>query len=674
MDVGNHTDKPIQRLAGSDYVNPDGSMKPRDDQYRFYEESQVHLATLTSAAFTYNGRLDNVESDPPQPPAGLFSVKGLTLQDFRRELRADPFYSKVLEIVNGTRHPVHKFHKQFWVDRNGLLFCHQQFDDKLRLCVPATLVNPLLQLYHDSKLGGHPGADVLYLRLREEFVFPTSMHRRIKEYVRQCRVCSTSKPNRHPLVQAPLSIPAPTALPFSDLATDFLELPPCEFKGTVYNFLQIYVCALSNAVHALPCTKELTGEEAAELFFERIFPFWGFPRTLRSDRDPRFTDEFYSRLAALSGIDLAFTTAHNPCSRAEKAVETLTIVLRCFAQWKQDRWVQDLPCALFTISDSPKLSRDGVKPFHTLYGFSPYTFKSAGAPDSSAAAQRLALREAARARAQDAIDLAADRTALKLPQRTADPLVPGDLVHVDRRALVQPGDRERPRKLAPLFSERVYRVTEVPHGHIARLDFAGDHPNAHPVINRIFLRKCTHDRCDPDGVARVEEDEVVFEVDAVLESRLPKSNDQARWKRSWLVRWRRSDKTEWLHRDRFVSPDGVITQALIDFERNRTNLFGTLEVGWRQRYQPGPTHQIVLQSDGFRSVTVRSDDTIQSIATLFNEDPVDLLEQNVFAFSRTRHANDDMTGLARFGLLDTTKLMKDSVLRLPQRAPPQPVV
>ena len=37
------------------------------------------------------------------------------------------------------------------------------------------------------------------------------------------------------------------------------------------------------------------------------------------------------------------------------------------------------------------------------------------------------LREAARARAQDAIDLAADRTALKLPQRTADPLVPGDL-------------------------------------------------------------------------------------------------------------------------------------------------------------------------------------------------------------------------------------------------------
>ena len=114
------------------------------------------------------------------------------------------------------------------------------------------------------------------------------------------------------------------------------------------------------------------------MYFERIFPFWGFPKTLRSDRDPRFTEAFYKQLAALSGVDLAFTTAHNPCSRAEKATETLTIVLRCFAQWKQNRWVHDLPAALFTICDSPKLSRDGVKPFQVLYDFQSLHFQFCG--------------------------------------------------------------------------------------------------------------------------------------------------------------------------------------------------------------------------------------------------------------------------------------------------------
>eukprot|EP00035_Acanthoeca_spectabilis_P017721 m.373535 g.373535 ORF g.373535 m.373535 type:complete len:1017 (+) comp16690_c0_seq26:848-3898(+) len=566
-------------VSGADYVNADGSPRVNNDVFDHLDEFNIALSYITNACHH-----DSIWYSHPADISsiGSMSVPGLEISDFIRETRTDPFYSQVLGIINSNRHPVHKFHSQFLIGADGLLYNHQPLQDTLRVCVPTTLVQPLLHLYHSTKLGGHIGADGLYAKLRPNFSFSGNMHKTCRNFVKACRACAISKPNRHPDTQAALSIPAPILVPFSDLSTDFMEMPEAAHNGITYDFIQVFVCGLTGAIHGLPCSKTITGAESADLYYHKLFPFWGMPRVLRSDRDPRFTDAFYKQLQRLTGTDLAFTTANNPCSRAEKANETLQIALRCFATWSGDNWVRDLPAILFALHDSHRPSRDNVSPFQAIYGFTPFSPKLlVGNPITPGSADEAhSIRVTARQRAQDAIDLAADRLATKLPGRTAPQLKPGDLVHVDHRALRQPGDAERPKKkLAPLFSENVYRVLEVPHGQTVKLDLI-DHPRAHNVINRVFIRKCDHPECNTDGIAAVEEQEVVFTVDAVLDSKTPSTNLHALWKRTWLVRWSQSKKTQWLKRDQFVSPAGVITQGLVKFERNRTNLFDTLNASW----------------------------------------------------------------------------------------------
>ena len=60
----------------------------------------------------------------------------------------------------------------------------------------------------------------------------------------------------------------------------------------------LFVCVekLTKLVRIIPCLVgigSLTAEEAAKLFFAHVVRFYGIPKCIVHDRDPRFTGNFW---------------------------------------------------------------------------------------------------------------------------------------------------------------------------------------------------------------------------------------------------------------------------------------------------------------------------------------------------------------------------------------------
>ncbi|KAE9054173.1 hypothetical protein PF010_g32652 [Phytophthora fragariae] len=86
-------------------------------------------------------------------------------------------------------------------------------------------------------------------------------------------------------------------------------------------------------VHLAPVAAEVTADESAELFLDLVFRHHGLPESIVSDRDPRFTSAFWTRLFAVLGTRLLMSTAAHPETDAqtERVNRVLEDVLRSYA-------------------------------------------------------------------------------------------------------------------------------------------------------------------------------------------------------------------------------------------------------------------------------------------------------------------------------------------------------
>jgi transposase InsO family protein len=75
--------------------------------------------------------------------------------------------------------------------------------------------------------------------------------------------------------------------------------------------------------------------DTAILFWNRIMPRTGIPKIIISDRDPKFTSEFWRSLHCMLGTKLAFSTAYHPQTDglAERMIQTLEDMVRRFCAY-----------------------------------------------------------------------------------------------------------------------------------------------------------------------------------------------------------------------------------------------------------------------------------------------------------------------------------------------------
>ncbi|KAM9994405.1 hypothetical protein ACTFIZ_007560 [Dictyostelium cf. discoideum] len=67
---------------------------------------------------------------------------------------------------------------------------------------------------------------------------------------------------------------------------------------------------LSKMVGIVPCHKTMDAEHRAQLLLNHVFILHGYPRTIVSDRDPRFLSDIWGRWAKTMDSKLKMTVAH----------------------------------------------------------------------------------------------------------------------------------------------------------------------------------------------------------------------------------------------------------------------------------------------------------------------------------------------------------------------------
>ncbi|KAI5341686.1 hypothetical protein L3X38_009561 [Prunus dulcis] len=131
----------------------------------------------------------------------------------------------------------------------------------------------------------------------------------------------------------------------------------------------VIVDRLTKSAHFLPVRANYTLNKLAQLFIDEIVRLHGVPVSITSDRDPRFTSRFWTKLHEAFGTQLQFSTAFHPQTdgQSERTIQTLEDMLRaCALQFRED-WDEKLPLMEFAYNNSYQASIK-MSPFDALYG------------------------------------------------------------------------------------------------------------------------------------------------------------------------------------------------------------------------------------------------------------------------------------------------------------------
>ncbi|MBW0571197.1 hypothetical protein O181_110912 [Austropuccinia psidii MF-1] len=102
-----------------------------------------------------------------------------------------------------------------------------------------------------------------------------------------------------------------------------------------FNSCLIIVDRFSKNMMHLPCQKEETAMDTSLLFWNNIISTSGVPKIIISDRNPKFTSEFWTNLYDMLGTKLAFSTSYHPQTDglAERMIQKIEDILRRFCAY-----------------------------------------------------------------------------------------------------------------------------------------------------------------------------------------------------------------------------------------------------------------------------------------------------------------------------------------------------
>lgn len=320
-------------------------------------------------AIKYQPGKTNVVADALSRRADLATISFITLDtdlisSIKQAYDTDPDIPPIItSITNGS--------STDYILDNGLLY-RTPLDQPRQLYIPneTTLKQRILREHHDSVIYGHLGIGKTVKSISASFFWP-HLTTDVQAYVRSCPTCQRAKP-RH---QRPMGLLQPLEIPaerWDCVTMDLITQLPPTTRG--HDAVFTIVDKLSKRTLFLPTTTNVTAVGLAQLYFDQVFRHHGLPRTIVSDRDPRFTSKFWDSLFGLLDTKLAMSTSFHPQTdgQSERANRTLEDMLRAYCHDRQDTWDTRLAAAEFAYNNSVNDST-GFTPFFLDSGRHPHT-------------------------------------------------------------------------------------------------------------------------------------------------------------------------------------------------------------------------------------------------------------------------------------------------------------
>jgi transposase InsO family protein len=292
----------------------------------------------------------------------------LDLKQIREWTQNDtwPEHEELRSHSTVTRHYADEREK-LWIDEMKLLryvdHLRQDQDDKTGvICIPSQLQREVVWIAH--RVAGHRGVNATVERVISHGHFPGVM-KMVREMLSHCEACQrkggAKKDQTHTLASVT------DGYPFQRLSLDFVGPLPRSSKGHYY--LLTIKDTFTRWVEAFPLTSA-TAEAVAIKLEKEVFPRFGYPESIHSDRGAQFTSHLLDQLCKEFDLVLTHTPAYNPKSNpVERAHRDMKGAFKALTDSGND-WEALLPHVLFAMRTTVCVST-GYSPFQLMFGRDP---------------------------------------------------------------------------------------------------------------------------------------------------------------------------------------------------------------------------------------------------------------------------------------------------------------
>jgi hypothetical protein len=148
---------------------------------------------------------------------------------------------------------------------------------------------------------------------------------------------------------------------------DFITGFPTSIKQN--DAIMVVVDKLRKSAHFIPVKSTCKAIDITQVFMKEIFILHGMPKEIVSDKDMKFTSNFWKSLMAGLEIKLLFSTAYHPQTNGqiERVNQILEDMLRMHVMHQPKKWEDYLPLLEFTYNNGYQASLK-MSPFIVLYG------------------------------------------------------------------------------------------------------------------------------------------------------------------------------------------------------------------------------------------------------------------------------------------------------------------
>lgn len=276
-----------------------------------------------------------------------------------RELAAT---GEVKEGKNGSR-------TKYVVDR-GILYREfasprVEFGNEFRqVVVPLQYRRQVLQIAHESILGGHQGAKKTTDKIMTNFYWP-GLGADVRRYCQSCDICQRTIPKgrvgRVPLGDMPI-----IDTPFERVAVDIVgPIKPMTDRG--HRYILVLVDYATRFPEAIPL-KSIETEVVAEALLD-MYSRLGIPKQVLTDRGSQFMSGVMKEVSRLLSIkSLATTPYHAMCNGlVERYNGVLKSGLKKMCEERPRDWDRYISPLLFAYRETPQSSTT-FSPFELLFG------------------------------------------------------------------------------------------------------------------------------------------------------------------------------------------------------------------------------------------------------------------------------------------------------------------
>jgi hypothetical protein len=161
---------------------------------------------------------------------------------------------------------------------------------------------------HKRPYTGHPRYQKMIIATRKQFYW-LGLNKYIANYLSKCLECQQVKAEHwHPTrFLQPLPIPE---WKWETISMDFIIGLPTSTKHN--DAIMLVVDELSKSTHFLPIKLTCKAIDITNIFMKEIFRLHGLPKEIMSDRDTKFTSNFWKSLMVGLETKLLFSTAYHP--------------------------------------------------------------------------------------------------------------------------------------------------------------------------------------------------------------------------------------------------------------------------------------------------------------------------------------------------------------------------